>query len=352
MPANTTNSKLATLILSNDLPNENVVYNIDNGRIPFRTNKFYMYNTPKLAAIEYNRCVDFYNRKVTNTTPLSIMQIISRIVATENDHKETLEKLAETTIRNMYGVPEHIILNSKIKKPEIENFDPHDELEQEKQIDKEKLPILNEEIEKRRILNGIVHGASVYQWTSAFHIVSEELDKINPTLLNLYERYSATINYFNWKHNLSSMTLPLFNMVKESGGFIQGTNKIDFNKKEINADGLIFPLIIHELSKGVLEYIIAIGLPNHLAKHEIKYILSKADDYSHEFWLYYLGPGLWKSILETANVLSVELPKLISAMARMEYEELYNFCIDITFYPDTTGKEKMNKLKKQLNIKS
>ncbi len=114
--------------------------------------------------------------------------------------------------------------------------------------------------------------------------------------------------------------------------------------------GTCFPVLMHELSKCVIRFLIDKAIPNHLPEHELFYILQKGDKFHHEWWHYYLGPTLWQAILKTADTDSQNLPKILSAMSLMEYEELSDFCINITFF-EHTGIKTMTELKRNLNIK-
>jgi hypothetical protein len=129
---------------------------------------------------------------------------------------------------------------------------------------------------------------------------------------------------------------------------LQGINKVDVEQKKIEAFGINFPVLIHELSKGVIDYIITAGVPNleddGVNEAELKYIYSVADKYSHEQWHYFFGPTLWRALLQTANVGSEDLIPIIRKMAEMDYEELSEFCTNIVFYPEEFGVEAMSEL--------
>jgi hypothetical protein len=133
---------------------------------------------------------------------------------------------------------------------------------------------------------------------------------------------------------------------------LQGINKVDVKKKEIKASAMNFPVLIHELSKGVMDYLISVGIPTTVEgedvnEEELRYIYKEADKYSEEQWHYFFGPTLWKYLLKTSGVGSQDLPSIISKMAKMNYLELADFCIDVVFYSDGAGKEKMEKIKKE-----
>jgi hypothetical protein len=312
---------------------------IDNKSFPFKDNIFFSYNPAKLAAEEFNRCAALYDSRTPNGTAMDAMQMMAMIMSAEQEHKEDLESLAIELVREMYNVPESLDLKAMLKMSNTQ--EECAEQEDEDEISEERKAELLPEIEKRRILNSIVHGVAVYQWTSAYYIVSEKLNDIDPELISKYNKVSALVNYWNWKYYFE----PMINAGQMP--VLQGINKVKVKEREIEASAINFPVLIHELSKGVVDYLITIGLPD-LPESELRYIYNEADKYSHEQYHYCFGPTLWRSMLETADVGSEELPPIISEMAKMTYEELSDFCIDLCFFKETRGKKAMSFLKKVL----
>src|SRR3972149_9819289 len=124
---------------------------------------------------------------------------------------------------------------------------------------------------------------------------------------------------------------------------VQGHNKVDIEKKDIKASAMNFPVLIHELSKGVVDYLASIGIPQ-LPPYELEYVYAEADKYSHEQWHYFFGPTLWRALLSVAKVESKDLAPIIMKISKLSYSELSKFCIDIVFHPEGEGKRKMEKL--------
>lgn len=335
------------------LPYPDIVSALDNDKFPFSRNSFYSYNPRLLAADEFNRCVNDYKNKSLNCSQEDLQHVMALMIVHEDGYSKELEQLAIKSIRFMYDIPDKIKIKGDIKWiPEMEDTDKTQEIKKNKIVDSTELRF---EIEKRRIINSIIHGGAIHQWTSAFYIIEDELNKINPELIPLYTQYSAMVNFYNWQHPYGTATAARFGQIQMSQSInmsvIQGTSKINYKKKQLEAAGLATPVLMHELSKAALEYIMAKGLPRHLGVNEMKYMLNKADKLSHEFWHYYMGPTLWRAILKTASVESQQLPHILSAMAQMSYEDLSMFCVKITFDAEDTGIKAMNNLKRSLKIK-
>ncbi len=348
------NKKFVEHINSSHRPNEKIMNALDEGKFPFSKNSFFSYDPSLLASDEFNRCALNYDEITPGSTMSDLNHITALMIFHEDGHRKQLEKLCEKVVRDMYDIPEKISIQTEIKwTSDMEGFNKKESHKEDKIEETREIRF---EIEKRRILNSIIQGGAIHQWNSSFYLIEEELNTINAELLPLYRQYSAIINYYNWKHSLATadkLPVPPSNVTKTSMDMfvIQGTSKVDYQKKQLQAVGLSVPVAIHEVSKATLEYIMSKGLPNHLKENEIRYVLDKADKLTHEFWHYYMGPTLWRAILTTANVHTQELPKILSAMAQMSYEDLSMFCVKITFDQEETGAIAMKELKRSLKIK-
>jgi len=329
----------------NVLPPDVIVNKINNNEHPFSDNSYFSQNPSVLSSDEFIRCVELYNRRCPEGgSVMDAMMLMQEIMVMEDSDKEELSEIAINLVREMYDVPDTIDLKGMLeqkKSEEIESCDDNDDDDDE--ISDERKEELQEYVEKRRILNSIVHGCAIHQWTSAYYIVSEELNDINPELIEKYNKTAALVNYWNWMYYFE----PMF--AQGQVPMLQGINKVNVKEKKIEAYGINFPVLIHELSKGVIDYITTAGVPseknNGVTPEELKYIYKTADNYAHEQWHYFFGPTLWRAMLNAANVESNELIPIIRKMSEMNYEELSQFCTNIVFYPDEIGIEEMQKLK-------
>jgi hypothetical protein len=326
-----------------DRPDRTIIQKLNDNEHPFSENEFFSHNPAALAADEFVRCAELFARRCPDGgNPMTAMMLMQEVMMMEDPDKEELQELAIDLVRRMYNVPDEIDLQGMLEQKDSPEEVGGAEPEEEPDISDERKLELQHFIDKRRILNSIVHGCAVHQWTSAYYIVSEELNEINPDLIERYNKIASLVNYFNWMVYFE----PMFEMGQMP--MLQGINKVDVGEQKIEAYGINFPVLIHELSKGVIDYITTAGVPSHakdgVTEDELRYIYSEADKYSHEQWHYFFGPTLWRAMLATANVESNELIPIIRKMSEMEYEELAEFCNNIVFYPEEFGNDAMAEL--------
>jgi len=225
----------------------------------------------------------------------NMMPLISDCMKLEDSSKEELQQIAIDMVRKEYDMGEddveiiaeltrHIDVEGIRKNPSpvrVENmeFDNHDSVTS-----------ANGEVYKRRFINAMTQGAAK-KGHHMFHLAEKELLGINPTLPNKYAKMMAAADY-------GYLTMD-DNMPREAGGVV----KIEFvdGKPVIHAQAVVFPVLIHELVKGVMEILSMHGLPEDQKLTE--YVLGKADYINAEPWDMRMGAPIWEKFTECIDFL-------------------------------------------------
>ena len=115
-------------------------------------------------------------------------------------------------------------------------------------------------------------------------MVDDELTDLDPRLPSKYAKLMASADYMYYA--IPKMDNQL------SGGVVSIEYPSEQNPKAvINAQALVFPVLIHELVKGVMELLSANGLPEN--KKISDFVVGKADFLAAEPWDMRIGPALW-----------------------------------------------------------
>jgi len=335
-------------------PNAIIVSTLDARMFSMDGNVVFKYKPEVLASKEYERCLSLLERRIpqaykkTTSQALQNLQMISppvydNIILKEANNKEELEQLAVDTIRDMFDIPEHVRLL-----PEISDMDSVEQQDDSPSpvlsLSPERQREMRSEIEKRVILNGLVHGCAMHIWKSAHYIIKDKVDAIDQSLMEMYNIYTASIGWLLWQ------TSPLSAMASiDKDGLTQGQNELKFEEEgeagcDIECSGVNFPVLLHEVAKGAIDYLICHAIPKEYTEEELTYYYAKADDYKNEFWHYLLSPTLWTSLIEAANIQSQELPQVIVRLTQLDYKQLTEVmkaCIDGAEH----GDEKLRKFK-------
>jgi hypothetical protein len=114
----------------------------------------------------------------------------------------------------------------------------------------------------------------------------------------------------------------------------------------IKSEGLLFPILLGETIKGILELAISHGLPDK--REKAKYVLSKSDFKLAEMWDMRLGYCLWTIIeegIENAgyDILEVGINFFLMEIAQLDCEE-FNKTLQEIFGRTVRGKELITKI--------
>jgi len=145
---------------------------------------------------------------------------------------------------------------------------------------------------KRRFINSLIQGASK-KGHYMFHLVEEQLNTINPELINLYGVLMSINDLLYW-----IMPDQMVMNAAGSGEGVQGSEEVDdtTDPPTIRAKGLFFPVLVHELIKGVYEVLGTQGLPDDPKAAEM--VMGQTDTLPYEVWDLRLGPVIWRKFTE------------------------------------------------------
>ena len=310
-------------------PHPNIIDRIDRRFFPLDQNKVYNYKPAYLAASEYKRCLELFERRFgKSTSPLEGAMLIEGLWYQISQIEETLaDQLVNTAveiIKEIYNVPDHVdlkgIISPRIHLDTEDNQDDNPEAYLE--LSREEKNEMQDEIQKRIILNGLVQGSSMHVWKGIHHLVSEKINQLHPGLMEMYDQYTAAINLALWIQPVDMMQ----NATENNTHTTQGYNEIKFNEPgkpqaTVLCKAVNFPVLLHELNKGVFDYLICRGIPKY-DERKLKYYYAKADSYKNEIWHYLLSPTLWVDLVEAADVENHKLPGLIAGLTKLSYQRL------------------------------
>jgi hypothetical protein len=279
----------------------------------------------RLVSARFSKVADKL-RQVTGIADLSSQQVqsvifremmakVPRIISIESRHRDELEELAKQASLEETEIPENWFeIDARLNREPIDvsNFRMKPEKDEKKEqsidipfVDVEDLtPDEEFEIEKhkRNIINAIIQGAAkkghyLFQKPD----VRARLDEIDPNLYNDYLGIMA-INDF-----LYFTMEQMIEMMSQTGQGVAGSTQLDDNDDEgegeegeekpdtkIIASGLIFPILTHEILKGLEEAKGRHGLPkdSELAQR----VMGQTDVLSNEPMQLRIGPEIVEKI--------------------------------------------------------
>ena len=238
---------------------------------------------------------------------MAMMRGVQDLFRIQANHKEYLENLAVDLVRKEMGVrPDQLQYDAKLVgmgEIDMEGFSKEGEEPEEEEIE-QNFQQQEEDIEdfitaferfdiekaKRRFINALIQGSSK-KGHYMFELVRDELDRIDPRLLNLYGIVMSVNDLMYWVLPDQMMDM----MMSQSG--VGGKEEVDIetDPPTVKARGLFFPILVHELIKGTMEVLGTQGLPDDPKQAEM--IMGSTDTLANEVWDLRLGPVLWEKFL-------------------------------------------------------
>lgn len=252
------------------------------------------------------------------------MAKVPMIVAIESRHKEELEQLSIQAAMQETEVPEGWVdIEARLNRQPIDvsnfRYEPEED-EEEEEEKKEKLSFQSFEVEdltdeellelekhKRNIINALIQGAAkkghyLFQKPE----VKAQLDEIDPRLYPAYLGIMAVNDmlYFTMEQAIEMMSqtgqgvagkveLDPDDEEGDEGGEGEGESESD---TKIVADGLIFPILCHEIIKGIEEAKGRHGLPQDAELRQK--VQGQTDILSNEPMQLRIGPEITEKLRE------------------------------------------------------
>jgi hypothetical protein len=233
-----------------------------------------------------------------------MMAAHNEIVSTEREHREALEQLAIELVIKEMGIPEGAVqFDAKIVgmgEVDTQDFE-REEMNQQNmdEVDIEEdlmqdLESLDLERAKRRLINSMIQGASK-RGHYMYHYVSEKIREItgSENLINQYGVLMSINDTLYWQ--LSDQTMQMM-MGGGAGGSVGGKEEVerDTDPPTIKARAINFPILVHELIKGMMELFSHQGEPED--KEMFQQVMQHEDTLEKEMWDLRLGPAIWDRI--------------------------------------------------------
>ena len=273
----------------------------------------------------------------------AVNQMMLECQEIENANKEALEKLCFNIVVDLFAIPEDIInfsctLTDSISPKSIRaNVKPIST--DMTFIDINHMNTLSDEVYKRRLIDALITGAAMnYSKIKKEYI--GDLYEMSPKLPKLYRDIIKIMNYLMFVKN----DIGISDDDKKQIGVVNVLIGNRTRRTEINAEGVIFPVLLMESIKGMMEAFAAHGLPKN--KKEASYVMSKADFLAAEPWDMRMGPILWDCFEEAMQEKDTKMvPNIFVEIVSLPIDEFNNLMKEI--FAKTKKSKKVFELVKQ-----
>lgn len=265
--------------------------------------------------------VDGLNGDISKKTLTDKLEkIVLKCKSIEEPIKKELEKLCYEFVFDTFGIDydalnvecvltDNIKIKQQITPMMIEDsfFDDIDHVEG-----------FNGEIMKRRLINSIVQGACV-RLSSNYENVLSKIYALDQRLPELYYNITAINEYLSFV----KVRLP-------SDNNIGGVVSVDLTDETpvIKSEAIIYPTLVFETIKGIMELLSSHGLPDD--KQSAEYIINQSDFLLAEDWDKRFGVGLWDIIMNTVTPNNAHmLAEIFTSLVSVESSKFDNLMREV-----------------------
>lgn len=254
----------------------------------------------------------------------------------ETPYRNELEKICINYVIDLFGVPEETvdIVTELCDEVDLNRdsiiLDPLDNNGDVEFVNVEDAMSIKGEVYKRRLLNALSMGAAIRM--ADIESLNEEINQLNPKLTDLYNKIISLNNYLLYTKSDFGLT----DENKMQMGTVEVSLATEDSKVKIEAQGVIFPILLTELIRGFMELFTSHGLPKD--RQQAMMVIGKSDFLKAEPWDMKLGPMLWDLLSNTFNdINSVELPYLLKRISKLNVNK-FNYLMKEIFAKTKQGK--------------
>jgi hypothetical protein len=250
--------------------------------------------------------------------------LLQEIIDAEEGYRDELEMVAAQMVTDAYPIIDYANIKIDAK---IVGMGDLDIKTGEGEVSLDDMPETEEtEKAKRRIINGITQGASI-RGAFGFMLFKEYLDQINPELVAKYsEILKLAFGIYDDENAIAMMLSMLAQGQKMQGG----ESEMEYDEQEeqfvIKAKAICFPMLVHEIVKGLYEIVGTEGFGPDKEKN--KAIVGAVDKLSNEPNDLRFGKFLYDAISKIYNNSDIEDARV----RELFFAELYKLSDD-EFFP-------------------
>lgn len=263
---------------------------------------------------EYTKAVEYFKKyhpeiaevSMQSVAPIA-MSAAMLLMAAQEIEENNIERLEHLALQTILELPEYTdakrayesgyidfdveLVNNDMA---VEDFEqaledmPEEEIEELEDELADELSFEDEEEKKRTLVNIFIQGSAVAK-LPLWEYMRSELEKMDPELPEIYGKLMSVAHLIYWY-------MPNIDMSAVSKG---GAMQIEPPQDEegiytIKVRATIFPLLLHELAKGLTEYVTLNSIPTS-AKTAQK-VINKTDTLENEVVHIMLGRAVWNKI--------------------------------------------------------
>lgn len=229
--------------------------------------------------------------------------LISKCEKIEEPIRENLAEICHETVVELFRIPENAIKIKceigEIPASELFHIKPDTDEEYEYE-DLDDIENSDSEIKRRKIINAISYGAANRISEQSRNLWMGKIFDLNEELPHLYSQIMKINEYlvFNTDFEITDQS-------HKQGGTVKTMLAHEDEMPEIEARGIIFPILLQETVRGIIDILATYGLPDN--EGDARRIVNVSDALENDIWYMRLGPIIWDKVCAAIEGVDTEI---------------------------------------------
>lgn len=308
---------------------DNIVRGVSDGSVyvPMGNTAF----ANRLLAIGYNESKDDFNDDIENIPIDKVTNEFNKLlnicIKKEQNIRPQLEQLCYNTVVSIFNIPEDTIdmelnLVNQVEPTRIFHIAP--DVDEDYEYDSVEVMDSEEgEVSKRKLINILTQGISDYILNKVIKACFYEIFDLDEELPHIYSKILKLNRYI-----LYSKDVVITDNDHHQGGYVEVKLNDEMTVNNITVKAVIFPILLSETIKGLLEIVSSNGLPDDI--EVAKKVINKADILPQEPWNMRLGLPLWKRMIGNTEITLSDIPKAFEILVNADCESFNDLFNEIT----------------------
>lgn len=338
------NENQAKLIMeSSPIKNVGNVFMCD-GNNPFSLTNYFVGSTiDRMAKKRADEINGFFIDDISSFSKDKVFSKLNRLITIckqkEEPFRDKLSKICTNVVVETFGIDnnESLKLTCEVVNeiPRGESFHIKPDTDEDFEYDSiDAMESSDVDVNKRRIINALAYGAANRIAEQSKKLWVSDIFELDEDLPHLYSQIMKINEYLVFTTNVE-----LKDESHKQGGTVDVKLSNEDGITEISSKGIIFPILLHETIRGIMECLSSYGLPDNV--DEAKRITNVADALENDPWNMRFGPAIWDAVCAGINdVKTEEIPYFFKDLVSLDAQEFQNVMREV-IAGTKAGKEKI-----------
>lgn len=338
------NENQAKLIMeSSPMKNVGNVFMCD-GNNPFSLTNYFVGSTiDRMAKKRADEINGFFIDDISSFSKDKVFSKLNRLITIckqkEEPFRDKLSKICTNVVVETFGIDnnESLKLTCEVVNeiPRGESFHIKPDTDEDFEYDSiDAMESSDVDVNKRRIINALAYGAANRIAEQSKKLWVSDIFELDEDLPHLYSQIMKINEYLVFTTNVE-----LKDESHKQGGTVDVKLSNEDGITEISSKGIIFPILLHETIRGIMECLSSYGLPDNV--DEAKRITNVADALENDPWNMRFGPAIWDAVCAGINdVKTEEIPYFFKDLVSLDAQEFQNVMREV-IAGTKAGKEKI-----------